>query len=87
MYAIRSYYAVGEVRLVHDVTQERELEQLKDDFFSTISHELRTPLFSIQGFAQIMLEEKDLDQPTQKEFFRITSYNVCYTKLLRGGGG
>lgn len=59
---------VGEVRLIHDVTKERELDQLKDDFFSTISHELRTPLFSIQGFAQLMLEEKDLDQDTQTEF-------------------
>ncbi len=60
---------VGEVRVVHDVTKERELEQLKDDFFSTISHELRTPLFSIQGFAQLMLEEgNDLDRETRTEF-------------------
>ncbi len=59
---------IGEVRLVHDVTRERELEQLKDDFISTVSHELRTPLFSIQGFAQLMLEEDDLDQETGREF-------------------
>ncbi|MEW5956961.1 MAG: GAF domain-containing protein [Chloroflexota bacterium] len=59
---------IGEVRVVHDITKERELEQLKDDFFSTISHELRTPLFSIQGFAKILLEEKDLDAETQTEF-------------------
>ncbi len=59
---------IGEVRVVHDITKERELEQLKDDFFSTISHELRTPLFSIQGFAKILLEEKDLDADTQAEF-------------------
>ncbi|MCB0195820.1 MAG: GAF domain-containing protein [Anaerolineae bacterium] len=58
----------GEVRLIHDVTKERELDQLKDDFYSTISHELRTPLFSIQGFAQIMLEEEELDPTTQREF-------------------
>ncbi len=59
---------MGEVRVVHDITKERELENLKDDFFSTISHELRTPLFSIQGFAQILLEEKNLDPDTQIEF-------------------
>ena len=59
---------IGEVRVVHDITKERELDQIKDDFFSTISHELRTPLFSIQGFAQILLEEKDLDADTQTEF-------------------
>jgi len=60
---------VGEVRVVHDVTKEKELEQLKDDFISTVSHELRTPLFSIQGFAQLMLEEGNtLDPNTQHEF-------------------
>lgn len=61
-------HPAGEVRVVHDVTKERELDQLKDDFFSTISHELRTPLFSIQGFAQIMMEEPDLDVETRTEF-------------------
>ncbi len=54
--------------MVHDFTRAKDLEQMKDDFFSTISHELRTPLFSIQGFAQLMLEEPALDSATQKEF-------------------
>jgi PAS domain S-box-containing protein len=59
---------IAEVRVVHDITKEKELERIKDDFFSTISHELRTPLFSIQGFAQILQEDPPLDRDTQKEF-------------------
>jgi two-component system phosphate regulon sensor histidine kinase PhoR len=62
---------IGEVRVVHDITRERELEQLKDDFMSTISHELRTPLFSIQGFVQLMLEDENLDPTTHREFLSI----------------
>jgi PAS domain S-box-containing protein len=62
---------VGEVRVVHDITRERELEQLKDDFMSTVSHELRTPLFSIQGFVQLMLEDQSLDSATRSEFLTI----------------
>ncbi|WP_195908171.1 response regulator [Nostocoides sp. HKS02] len=40
------------VRLVgtlQDVTEQRELERLKDEFVGVISHELRTPLTSIRG--------------------------------------
>ncbi|WP_207791115.1 GAF domain-containing sensor histidine kinase [Allosphingosinicella flava] len=32
-----------------DVTQERQLAQMKDDFVATVSHELRTPLTAIGG--------------------------------------
>jgi len=63
-----NHQSIGEVRVVHDITKERELDQLKDNFFSTISHELRTPLFSIQGFAKVLLEEKKLDHSTRTEF-------------------
>ncbi len=62
---------VGEVRVVHDVTQERILERMKDDFISTISHELRTPLFSIQGFVRLMLNGDVPDPQTQREFLSI----------------
>lgn len=62
---------IGEVRVVHDVTKQRELDQMKDDFVSTVSHELRTPLFSIQGFVRLMLDEPDLDKETRREFLSI----------------
>jgi PAS domain S-box-containing protein len=62
---------IGEVRVVHDVTKERELEEMKDEFFSTISHELRTPLFSIQGFVRLILDGDVPDAGTQREFLVI----------------
>ena len=39
----------GAVVVFRDVTQRREIEQMKDQFLSTVSHELRTPLTSIRG--------------------------------------
>lgn len=37
------------VAVVRDVTEQRAVERLKDEFTSTVSHELRTPLTSIKG--------------------------------------
>lgn len=62
---------IGEVLVVHDVTQERELEQFKDDLIATVSHELRTPLFSIQGFISLILDQEVTDQAQQRKFLKI----------------
>jgi PAS domain S-box-containing protein len=35
--------------VVHDITERKELEQLKQDFVAMVSHDLRTPLASLQG--------------------------------------
>jgi signal transduction histidine kinase len=42
-------------------TRLRELDQLKDEFVSTISHELRTPLTSISGYVELAREQADAE--------------------------
>ena len=37
------------VGMVRDLTEQKRLEKLKNEFVSTVSHELRTPLTSIRG--------------------------------------
>lgn len=37
-----------------DITEQKRIEQQKDDFIAIASHELKTPLTSIKAFAQIM---------------------------------
>lgn len=44
-----------------DITKQKELEKMKDDFISIASHELKTPLTTIKAYGQIaesMLEKK-----------------------------
>lgn len=35
--------------VIRDITQQKEVERLKNEFISTVSHEIRTPLTSIRG--------------------------------------
>jgi two-component system sensor histidine kinase/response regulator len=47
---------VGRLWTLRDVTAQRELDRLKDDFVATVSHELRTPLTSMMGFLEMIRE-------------------------------
>ena len=43
--------------IVCDITEQRKLEIMKDQFISAVTHELRTPLISIKGYADYVLAE------------------------------
>jgi PAS domain S-box-containing protein len=45
----------GTVYAFRDLTEARQLEELKADFIATASHELRTPLAAVYGAAQTLL--------------------------------
>lgn len=53
-----------------DITAAKENEKLRSDTASLMSHELRTPITSIKGFAELMLEDQNLNED-QKEFLSI----------------
>ena len=60
---------VGNIIILHDITKEAELEQMKLDFVSMAAHELRTPLTSIRGYMSVFLQEyKDSLTDEQKLF-------------------
>ncbi len=56
------------VTIMHDVTDEREVDRMKTEFISTAAHELRTPLTSIRGFSEILLTRNDIKQEEKKKF-------------------
>lgn len=58
----------GIITIIHDVTHEREVDHMKTEFISTAAHELRTPLTSIQGFSEILLNQRDLSEDETGEF-------------------
>lgn len=54
----RNGKALGVVTVAHDVTLERELDELKESFLHSITHDLRNPMTSIQGFIKFLIDEK-----------------------------
>ena len=49
---------------VHDVTQEREIAQMKSDFVSFATHQLRTPLSGIKWMLELAMHETVLPDST-----------------------
>lgn len=43
------------ILLVRDITEQKEVARMKNEFVSTVSHELRTPLTSIKGSLGLIL--------------------------------
>ena len=48
----------GVVLILHDVTQQRQLDEKKSGAISAVSHQLKTPLTSIRMAIHLLLEEK-----------------------------
>lgn len=58
---------IGASVTLHDITLERSLNRLKEDFTSAIVHELRSPLTAIKAGSALMIEEKTTMTPEQQE--------------------
>src|SRR5581483_1696497 len=46
------------VAVLRDVTEARELDELKTSILSTVSHELRTPLTAIRALSELLAEQE-----------------------------
>lgn len=49
---------LGSVVLFHDITHEKELEKMREDFTSMMVHELRSPLTGIRSIAGLLKNDK-----------------------------
>ena len=61
----------GVVAVLHDMTKEKEVAEMKNDFVSNVSHELRTPLASIKAYVEMLIDGEADDEKTKREFYDI----------------
>jgi two-component system sensor histidine kinase MtrB len=68
--------------LEREASQRDQLDRLKDEFVLTASHELRSPLTSVQGFAELLMLDRDSLTPKQVETVEIILDNCRHLVRL-----
>jgi two-component system, OmpR family, phosphate regulon sensor histidine kinase PhoR len=58
----------GAVLVFHDITELRQLEQVRRDFVANASHELKTPLAAIRGLVETILDDEAMEPATERRF-------------------
>ena len=61
----------GVVAVLRDMTWEREVGRMKNEFVGHVSHELRTPLASIRAYVEMLIDGEAEDDKTRREFYEV----------------
>ncbi len=68
---------LGGVVIWHDITHDKEVEKMREDFTAMMVHELRSPLDGIKKMSEV-LQEIDIkkDKDTHDDFIRLINKNA-----------
>jgi two-component system phosphate regulon sensor histidine kinase PhoR len=69
----------GAVVLFHDITELKQLDQVRRDFVANVSHELRTPLSILHGYIETL---RDNPKTAREELARILEIMERHSKRL-----
>lgn len=58
----------GAVLVLHEVTQLRRLETVRQDFVANVSHELKTPITAIRGLVETILDDNEMHLDIRTRF-------------------
>jgi two-component system phosphate regulon sensor histidine kinase PhoR len=74
---------IGAVVVTHDITELRNLEQVRTDFVANASHELKTPITAIRGLSETLVGDPDVDRATLMHFMeRIHAQSIRLSHLV-----
>jgi len=72
---------LGLLTVFHDVTLEKEIDQMKDDFVHSITHDLRNPLASVRGLLKLLMDGGP-GPLTEKQKKMLTTMDHASARLL-----
>lgn len=61
----------GAVAVIRDMTEERRLDKLRQDFIVNVSHELRTPISMMQGYSEAIMDGIAETEEEKNEMVRV----------------
>ena len=64
-------HQLGRVCVLRDISQLKEMDELKSDFVSTVSHDLRSPLTLMRGYATMLEMVGELNDQQQNYVHKI----------------
>lgn len=59
------------VVILHDVTEQRDLESRREALIGSLAHDLRNPLSALEGYAELMAKFGDLNEQQQRFVTRL----------------
>ncbi|OHB20432.1 MAG: hypothetical protein A2939_04460 [Parcubacteria group bacterium RIFCSPLOWO2_01_FULL_48_18] len=86
---------IGAVAIFRDITEEIEIDRLKNDFINLVSHQMRRPISNVRLFLELLLSEeigalteqqKELSQRTHQTTIELISLINVFLKISRIGG-
>lgn len=64
----------GVIAVIHDITEQRKLDDARREFVANVSHELRTPLTNIKSYTETLMDAAgELPADTEKRFLGVIS--------------
>jgi len=68
--------------VLHDVTQLKELEGVRQEFVANVSHELKTPLTMIRGFIETLRMDSDMPEKDRVQFLTIVDNHAARMQAI-----
>lgn len=80
---ISGEHQLGRVCVLRDISQLKEMDELKSDFVATVSHDLRSPLTLMRGYATMLEMVGELNEQQQNYVHKIITSVESMSHLVQ----